>query len=128
MTLRNWQGPGGTTLSPTSGDFLTAGNWSGGIVPGTVDTANFANSGTYTVSFSGVASVGDLAGGDSAATFELVGGDLALSAIGDSNWTGTFDQSGGTLAMPSNGLGLTGTLDQTAGTILLGIGVRLASG
>ena len=52
MTTVSWQGPGGSTSAPTSGDFESEANWSGGGVPGANDAA-VLGSGSYTVTSEG---------------------------------------------------------------------------
>jgi hypothetical protein len=88
------------SLSPAqSGDWSVPGNWGGGAVPTSSDTAYIVNGGT-----AGVASIGpvcgtlSLGGTAGSGSLQMTGGSLYAASheyVGNSG-TGTFTQSGGT--------------------------------
>lgn len=127
-----------------SGDWTTAANWIGGLVPGTsgtttsTDTATLSASGTYTVTVGATTawSVGSASVWTSGATLLVGSGGLAVSGsvsllsgtmlLGGMLMGGTVQEQGGTLAVQSgsysaglNSVTLDGTLD------LSGTGLRL---
>ena len=87
---RNW-------LNPAGGTFQTPGNWSGGIVPGGGDTANFNLAGPYTVSFTGSVTNQEL---------RAVTGSTYLN-IGAANTYTLTDGVGGAISTPSITVGNT---------------------
>jgi hypothetical protein len=102
------------TWNGVSGGWLTAANWSGGVEPGSGDTAAFGGAGAYTVTLFGTTSVGGVVlNAANALLYDAgaltLGGTFALEA-------GTFalaygSLNGGTLAM------LGGTLAAEGGTL-----------
>jgi hypothetical protein len=124
-----------------SGDWNTAADWSGGVVPGAADSATIAGAGAYTVTLYTTAAVDNLtlnAPGalfyDAGAltlggTFALQGGTLELAygsiAGGTLDMEGaTLQASGGTLS----GVAVQGTLavNQTDATLFVQGGLAMA--
>lgn len=95
------------------GTFNVAGNWSAGV-PGTLDTANFNASGTYTVTLSNSPSISDLSlfGASTHVTLVSSGGTQTLTL------TNAPFFSGGTFTLGSPGVNLV-----TGGSIAIGLGI-----
>ncbi len=118
MTQRSWLGHAGAWADPTQ--------WDTGL-PGTADIAAFNVGGTYSVDFATNASLVAITagGGVSNVTLDIASGLLTLSGNGtNSNWTGDFVQSGGTVVVQSGTFGVAGTLTQTGGLFSFGLGAH----
>jgi hypothetical protein len=116
-------------INPSGGNFNDGSNWSGGIVPGPMDTANFNLAATYTVTGTGnVAGISQTDGNVTfngtftTGTFSDGGGSIALTNLGTLNVTGfgtvnhLFINNGGTLTI-GNTFTVNGRLDMPSGTI-----------
>src|SRR5277367_4820781 len=100
MAVISWKGVGG--------DWSNAADWTGGVLPGPADIANFAGNAAYTVTVSNPQTVGGVVLNDAGAllydtgaltlsrVFSLQAGTLAL-AYGSLNG-GTLALAGGVLA------------------------------
>ena len=97
-----------TWTSAVSGDWNTAADWSGGVVPGLGDTAVINVPGTYTVTISKPLSVNSLTLNAAGATVL----DNAAVTLG-----GVLDVANGTFAMAATGAAITGgTIINAGGT------------
>jgi len=114
------------TWNGSSGGWLNAANWAGGVEPGSADTAVFSGAGAYTATLFGTTTVGGVALNAANALFYdagalTLGGVFALQA-------GTFalaygSLNGGTLAMLGGTLAAEGgTLNDVAVDGTLGLG------
>jgi fibronectin-binding autotransporter adhesin len=96
----------------TSGDFTTATNWTGGVVPGTSDMADVSNGGTATISAGDVVNVAELWAGNVSTNTSVIlmtGGVANVSntvAVGHNATIGIFNMSGGTINLAAGGLSL----------------------
>ena len=83
------------TWNVASGDWSSGGNWNGGVVPTSTDTADICNGGTATITQTGAMCYEVVL---STGTVEMTGGSLAVSnfAYVGCYTTGNFTQSGGT--------------------------------
>src|SRR5262245_3146763 len=95
-----------------SGDFGTAANWTGGVVPGGADTAVFNVAGTYVVSFATTRDTSALTVGLGTVIFGLNGQTYLLG--NNINIGSTAGQSA-TLQLLNGNLEPTNTLDVGAG-------------
>jgi fibronectin-binding autotransporter adhesin len=103
---RNWQA--------SAGDWLTASNWAGGI-PGSADSAYIQNGGTANITAGAENAFSlSLGSGTKAGTVQMTGGSLTIPSITFAQYggSGTFVQSGGTVAM----LGVNALLQMTNNT------------
>ncbi len=116
-------------INPSGGSFTDASNWSGGIVPGPMDTANFNLAAVYTVTGTGnVAGISQTDGNVTfngtftTGTFTDGGASIALTNLGTLNVSGfgtvnhLFINNGGTLTI-GNTFTVNGRLDMPGGTV-----------
>jgi hypothetical protein len=116
-------------VSPSSGLWDVASNWSTGEIPGPSDDVVIDVTGaTPTVTIdSGAQSINSLASND---PLTITGGSLTLSSSSTtaSTITGTFSISGGTLAVsgPDTNLSVSGSVTASGGTISTEAGATLS--
>ena len=90
-----------TWTNTTTGDWSSAGNWSGNVVPTSTDNADIYNGGTATVTQSGELCNSLSLGGTGGGTLQVTGGSLSIgsSALVGVNGSGVFVQSGGAVSL-----------------------------
>jgi Putative metal-binding motif/RTX calcium-binding nonapeptide repeat (4 copies)/Thrombospondin type 3 repeat len=128
-----WQGPGGTTANPTSGDWFTPTNWTGGV-PTSGTAACLPQSGLpgpYTVSIIKALAVTDTLQIDPGAGLSVAGGDgsgdnsgslTAASGISNAGTititqTGTAGNYASSVNVTTGSLLNTGTVNVTTGSL-----------